>query len=77
MPCRFRTTDKRAAVLRKEGWAQAAQRLLGHASAKTTDNYYADLVDMPEVQINMGGKTELLDGNRQETEIVYTKIASK
>ena len=78
--------EKKAHELRKWFGAQvatqtkslfAAQRLLGHASAKTTDNYYADLVDMPDVHINMGGKTELSDGNRQETEIAYNKVANK
>ena len=55
----------------------AAQRYLGHASVKTTNDYYADLVDMPEVQINMGGKTEAAAGSLQQTENVYTKVANK
>ena len=66
-----------AQVATQTGSLFATQRYLGHASVKTTNDYYADLVDMPDVQINMGGETELTDGSCQKAEIIYTKIASK
>ena len=34
-----------------------AQRILGHASPETTDQYYSDLVRLPDYEINMEGES--------------------
>jgi len=56
------TAKKKAHELRKWFGAQVAtqtkslfavQRILGHSSAATTDQYYADLVNLPDYDINL------------------------
>lgn len=44
-----------AQVASQTGSLFATQRLLGHADVKTTDSYYADLVNLPEIEISLGG----------------------
>lgn len=43
-----------AQIATQTGSIFAAQRLLGHSRAETTDQYYADLVSMPDYNIDLG-----------------------